>query len=1071
MTQVTKYQIDDTREGSKNLFYDVTNQLSKEEFANFQSEWKEIEIFGPFESGTIEDFEKISDSLQLYKDEILQVFDFFITSLEIVKILYSGIQSLMSLVVNYIYETIYNQLDMLLRTGVYSLTVTPDFQDSKGLSLPITSLSEQAENAYNKFYDFKDPSVPYALSTPQTEATDAFKTEGDNFIGRLNAMYDKDAENKNKFVEDNERSDFFKSISETNKPYFESNFQDAAARMELLSKPGGMYEGIFLYFSFDLKENLQSIFDFIDAIGKFEFFFENKSLHRIRNQFVTQKVKKIRVTTRKKLDLKATEKYSNKKITPYDNKSYSYDEEMKDKLFILPYFDNAKTSKDVKSHGLSYGTAKEDFKLSFDEKNKATILSCESAEKETKQTQTIYYSYIDRIHNGWGNSNSIDFNESDSLNEEFYTYEFTIELDKFREISQLDGITAPFQQDVDYFNETQRVGIFDENDLLGEGYILENTPRATTTETKGSWFGTSFTDLIGVSDNIKNLQSYVAGKRNTFQSNLFGINELISDLKTLKSDIIRMIDMLEAIINLLNISIEFDGKIYAKYVREENYDKFTTYLTDYSSAPPTPKQIFKPSANATIKKYISKIKKLQENHSDILPVKDVDKFLEELDQDYGNDEAPTKELDSYFDKEEWGIDEDEMKELKGKMAATEIIQGGLIAGPVVVEQLGRKIYEAGHELGSAIGDLLAPVDQVQENIENLDSLMTMPSAQETSTSLANYLGWDDENTRKYNIPARYNYYVLMIKEELSRATADLSREFGFSQVFVTYLPKGFKFQPIALLADRLGLVDQRKEIPTPTEMIENVDRNAVNEKLPNNTIQKSEGTFKVNSAIASTTTGEPVKEPVEITINNFIPYYDNATIEEDGDIQITSNQLVITANGKKLGSTNHYGVLAENLSSESRTGKGIKILIDDNESRNENYIYLLEFKIGINVNIGSFDPQTHRPRYSKIRVNGGLVQVNDELPAVTPYRKVDTTAPKYGYLNNNDDGSQNFKFGQLKEKTFTAKIFLSKAEIGDKYTFYPFFSIWYDASQTNVQHFGTGTTFTIDPIIKFYRSS
>ena len=67
--------------------------------------------------------------------------------------------------------------------------------------------------------------------------------------------------------------------------------------------------------------------------------------------------------------------------------------------------------------------------------------------------------------------------------------------------------------------ENQRVGIFNGDELLGEGYILKNVPRATSTDAKGSWFGTSFTDLIGVSDNIRNLQNYVAGKRNSFESN------------------------------------------------------------------------------------------------------------------------------------------------------------------------------------------------------------------------------------------------------------------------------------------------------------------------------------------------------------------------------------------------------------------------------------------------------------------------------------------------------------------------------------------------------------------------
>ena len=1069
MTEVNKYKIDNTREGSKNLFYDVTNQLSKEEFANFQSEWKEIELFGPIENSTVEDIEKINDSLKLYKDEILQVFDFFITSLEIFKILYGGIQSLMALVVNYIYETIYNQLDMLLRTGVYSLTVVPDFQDARGFSLPTTSLPEQAENVYKKFYDFKDPDVPYAQNF-STEATDAFKTEGDSFISRLDALYDKGS--KNKYVQDNEGGDFFKLTSETNKPYFESNFQDLAARMELLSKPGGTYQGIFLYFSFDLRDNLQSISDFVDAIGKFQFFFENKSLHRIRNRFVSRKVKQIRVVTKRKLEnVEMSEKLSTEKIITYDNKSYSYDAEMKDKIFVLPFF------------GESPGQAHP----GFDEKNKATILSCEMARKEEKQTKTIYYRYIDRIKDGWGNAFSSSENEMDSLNDEFFVYDFTIELDKFKKMSQLEGVTAPFQQDFDYFNENQRVGIFNGDEFLSEGCILKNVPRATSTDAKGSWFGTSFTDLIGVSDNIRNLQNYVAGKRNSFESNLFGIDELIADLKTLKSDIVRMIDMLDSIINLLKISINFEGSVYAKYVQEENYDKFATYLTDYSTAPPTPKQIFKPSANANIRRYIKQIRELQERHPDFVPNVPVNQFIEEMDADYGNDEAPTKDLDSYFDVSKWKNDPNEVETIGMKLLSSEIGQGGMIAGPVIVEQLSRKIAEAGHELGSAIHDLIKPISQVEENVENLDSLMAMPSAHENyrQEQVLNYLGWDDEAARSYVVKAKYNYLVLQIKEELSRATADLSREFGFSQVFVTYLPKGFKFQPIALLADRLDLVDQHQAAPPETEMISSLDRNSVNEKIPTNTIPQSESILKSQSQRESTTIND-VDPGVKykISIDNFEPFYDNRTISTRNEISVDNNgELQILAPGQNI-VLNMFGVRGVNLRVkkedsagtvlEEKSGEGVKILITDSSNKSENYVYVMEFKIAINVdrNHSSFNDPKFRPRYSKIRVNAGFIRINtDTDTTVVPYRNTDTTHKEKAFLNNNDDGSDQFKFGQLKEKIFSGKLYFSDSDIGDKYIFYPYFTIGYNGAKTNEQYFGEGTKFTIEKEITFYRTS
>ena len=223
-TTVNRQSIDNSKRHS--TFYQLTNELSKEEFSNIQTEWKEIELFPLIETSTAENFEKITENLEQLKDTILPVFDYTITSLEIVSILYSGINNLMTLVVNYIYQTIYNQLDMLLRTGIYSLTVIPDFQDVKGLSLPTTTLPEQAENVYKKFYDLSDPDVPYNFTYP-TGATDALFDEGNRFIERLDAVYDNNGDNKYIGTED-----FFNLTKDTNKPYFQSNFKDLQARMD-----------------------------------------------------------------------------------------------------------------------------------------------------------------------------------------------------------------------------------------------------------------------------------------------------------------------------------------------------------------------------------------------------------------------------------------------------------------------------------------------------------------------------------------------------------------------------------------------------------------------------------------------------------------------------------------------------------------------------------------------------------------------------------------------------------------------------------------------------------------------
>ena len=94
-TTVNRQSIDDSKRHS--TFYQLTNELSKEEFSNIQTEWKEIELFPLIETSTAENFEKITENLEELRNTILPVFDYTITSLEIVSILYSGINNLMTL--------------------------------------------------------------------------------------------------------------------------------------------------------------------------------------------------------------------------------------------------------------------------------------------------------------------------------------------------------------------------------------------------------------------------------------------------------------------------------------------------------------------------------------------------------------------------------------------------------------------------------------------------------------------------------------------------------------------------------------------------------------------------------------------------------------------------------------------------------------------------------------------------------------------------------------------------------------------------------------------------------------
>ena len=1071
-TTVNRQSIDDSKRHS--TFYQLTNELSKEEFSNIQTEWKEIELFPLIETSTAENFEKITENLEELRNTILPVFDYTITSLEIVSILYSGINNLMTLVVNYIYQTIYNQLDMLLRTGIYSLTVIPDFQDVKGLSLPTTSLPEQAENAYKKFYDFSDPDVPYNFTYP-TKATDDLFDEGNRFIDRLDAVYDKSADNKYISTED-----FFNLTKDTNKPYFQSNFKDLQARMDLLSKPNGLYEGVFLYFNFDIKENLQAIPDFIDSISKFSFFFENKSLTRLADRIIPPKVKKIRVFTFSKIEgLEVSKKQEYEKDVKYSN-PIRFDPELRKKIFIVPYANGQTTE---------YNEIK---KL-----QKASVINCFEEIKEETEKTTLYYRYIDRISRDEGD----EFFNKMTDEHEFYTYEIEVEIDKWKEVNP-HSVTSPLQQSPDYFKDTVPVAFYKDEDFLGVGHIVETMPREIHTDAKGNWFGTSFTDLVGLTDNIKSLQNYVAGTKNIFESNLFALDELIADLKTLRADIVRNIDMLEAIINLLNIRIEFSGNVHAKYVREENYDKFASYLTDWSGAPPTPMQLFKPSANATIREYINKLKELQREHPRIINQEvDIDQLIEQIDEEYGNDNPVKKDLESMFDPAVWGVEEPEVSSVESQTldAAT----GVLIAGPVVVEQLTKKIANSVWELGSSAYDLVKDVNvelpqadlkdfdftdiklpqfdfsdkrsiipggsvssEIKEKPFSFNIKLPDPEIDDLGTGeVLELLGFSEETDVKKHVRDQYNGYVLLIKDELRKATADLSSEFGFSQVFVSYLPKGFAFRPVAMLAKALGLVAQDGGEPETSETIEALDRNRVNEKFPKNTIQDSERTLKSKSRDTSTATGFKEVDVQPIQISELTEFYDSETIETRGEITLTGKTFTI---GRAANiTTNYFGVRATKFST-GESGIMLEPGTDQDESDDTTYTYVFEFGIEVNINRGFYDDNKYnRPRLSKIRVSSGLIRKSADTKM---YRTSTDHYIRIATINNNDDSANEFKFGQLNKKKFTAQIKIPREELGE-HKFYPFFSVHYNAAETSTHYFDAGAVFKIEDEFKLYRTN
>ena len=696
MTNLKRIPID--QENQFNTFYSLTSHLSKEEFQNFSTEWKEIDLFGPITIDNSKHLEGIKENLDTFRSLVLDNFDFAITGIEIAILLVSGIQNLLYRAMIYIYDMIYNQLEMLLRSGIYTLTVIPDFQVSNGMSLPTTTLELQAENVYKKFYDIYDENVPYNFQTPVKVQEEKLLHDGLQIAERLRAKYEDATEVGSTRYKKSSGNLEFNVFGEMDRPYFKRNFRDLNERLELLSKPQGIYEGLFLYFSFDISQNLDKIAGLIKSMAGLTFLFQSKSLN-LANRIESRKRRQITVVTEEKLiGINESFEYAIKKSALGRLCNTNDADDKLQNITLVP-------ARIGKSHNAELNA-----------KNCAFVLRCLSvSEESTNSSQTLYYNYLERIRSGNGTKEKQNAAPR-------YRYEFEIDLAGIDEF-KLDNVEGPSIIPLDMFFESQKVFIFSsqsgEDEKIGEGYIYSSVPINMDVEAKGNWHSINFSDLTGTTDWIREMQNILAGKKNTFVPNTMGLEELLASVKAIKKDIEDLLNMLDAIIDILNIQIDFDGAIWAKFVREENYDRFAGLLTEVSDAksskaPKTPYRSFKPSSNATIQYHIQQIRNLKKQYPNY--VFEIDEWVKELDESFLSRDS--EKIQNSMNVKNWGITAEEANTVAGKILGSDLMQGGLMFGPVVIDslfQLSAKMMIDSYEvLGSAANDLKITLEDIDE---------------------------------------------------------------------------------------------------------------------------------------------------------------------------------------------------------------------------------------------------------------------------------------------------------------------------------------------------------------------
>lgn len=603
---------------------------------------------------------------------------------------------------------------------------------------------------------------------------------------------------------------------------------------------------------------------------------------------------------------------------------------------------------------------------------------------------SLYKNYIQKFYN---------FTAQEAQN---YVYEFTVK------IEEKPGANN-FQTNFDYIQPSQYVQVAKYNgtdyDIIADGIVMEEEMQPFNTEGGGTWAKLNFSDLIGITGTIKALQNSVRALERTFLPNTEALDAIINFLKSVKSRILELIDIIDTLLELLNFSINFEGVIWGKYCREtglEGYDKLAADLTSTQGYNKKPTTSFRPSENSTIAKYLSKIKEI----------------------DSAKAESIKNEIDSLFTQTS-NHDEKDIK-------IEESSQISLLPD-----------RQPSYELAKTLG----------QNIQNqIDNMLNIPSnifsvGSSLYTNLAN-IGIEDKETAETSAKGnKVLYYYAKIYAEIAKIKPSLSSEFGFSMVFLSYLPKGMGFYPVRHVAWLLQLLDQNgnsidgENIPLP------MDEDALAPLIPNNTLQDLENILAQSSKDQNPSSGVTA-DPQAIKVN-FIPFrttesfqlnnLDVLALSSDSNYfsgGISGSDYAFTVKGQ-LNNNYIHGVFSDTA---------LKLPKPDNSFTND-FKYRFEFELAASFNNGTY---AILPEINKINVYMGVLFDNRE--------NIYLSATKL-----NDDTSEIFKFGRRKKRKFIGEISLGREETS---MLRPYILIGYDNGNLQME----SLTFTItNSEIYFYR--
>ena len=626
------------------------------------------------------------------------------------------------------------------------------------------------------------------------------------------------------------------------------------------------------------------------------------------------------------------------------------------------------------------------------EGNSANVIFYHSSYPIVNQT-SLYKNYIQQV-----------YNFDATIESQNYIHEFTIKVEPFG--SRINS--AP-----DLYNADKYVHIVKYNgteyDILGDGIIISDINQPFVDgNVRGNWAKLNFSDMIGTTPLIKDIQNKVLKIANIFEPETVFFDLMIKRLKELKSSLLSLIEAIESLIEILSLSIEFEGVIYGKYCREtgfEGYDKLASDLTNTDSYSKVPRINFRPSDVSSINTLLSRMRQI-----DPVETENFKKTINSLFAQTTNHDDKNKQI------------EDNAQIQVGNTDRVSEAQ-------------------AAAALGASIQEKIDSLSDLPSNILNIGSSLYANVTDIGVVPKEEYEKNQDDNSIKM--------YKSQIWQEISKIEKKLSSEFGFSLILLSYLPKGMNVYPIRFIADALGLIDEEGDAVTQ-EGLTPLDEQTILDLLPNKTLQDLENDLSQLSE--DTNPSVAIKaEPIPYTIS-FIPFRTTESFElNDSKTLALSNDPNYFTGTLNAGNYEFklFGKLNNNYLHGVTSTSAMELVRYSNLITND-FTYRYEFELGVTYDSTQAGTNDIVPEINKINVYMGVFFEGRE------------NAFRYA-KQLNGDASEVFKFGRRKKKKFIGEIVIGQEE---SYVLKPYILIGYDNGDLDMQKL----TFTITSSqIFFYR--